>query len=344
MKQLNLFFVFLIALIGLYPIFLPSKIEEELTYELEAPLGLVYDEFYNLRQFSKWEQLTKQDTLTVKRFSDPQEEEKRSMTWESTDAAIGDGKLTMTDFGINQFVDYQIEYEGWDKKDDIHVKFTPSKTGKTDIIVSYVSQEVPYFYRYFIWFKSPLKKFEESFAYLQESVKVRLEKERKEGKLNFGEFRLVDLPKTTLLTVKKETTFAEKDIMAKVDQSFEAIYKSLINEEDSFDYDLGFPHVYYTSMDEAKKKMVIYSGVNWIEDLTVNKTMQKTVIPEGEYLLTLHQGPRSRKKQTIEAMQRYAKTKKFQLADRQLEVFLNDPKETDSLHLQSRIYIPIKKD
>lgn len=343
MKQFNLFFVFLIALIALCPLLLPSKIEEELSYELDAPLGLVYDEFYNLRQFSKWEQFTSADTLTTKHFSDPQDD-KRFMEWESKDAGIGDGKITMTDFGINQFVAYQIAYEGWEKNDDIKVKFVPLKTGKTSIVVNYLSQEVPYFYRYFIWFKSPLKKFEDSFAYLQELVKVRLDKERKEGKLSFGEYRLVDLPKTVLLTIKKETTLNEKDVMSKIDQSFETIYKSLVNEEDAFDFDLGFPNVYYTGVDLEKKKMTIYSGINFIEDFNVSKSMTKIVVPQGEYLLSLHQGPRSQKVKTVEAMKHYAKTKKLALDSRQLEVFLNDPKETDSLHLQSRIYIPIKKE
>ena len=71
--------------------------------------------------------------------------------------------------------------------------------------------------------------------------------------------------------------------------------------------------------------------------------MQKVVVPGGEYLLTLHIGPRSKRNQTITRMSNYAQSKKIKLGVRQLEVMLNDPKETDSLKLMSRIYIPIIK-
>ena len=71
--------------------------------------------------------------------------------------------------------------------------------------------------------------------------------------------------------------------------------------------------------------------------------MQKVVVPAGEYLLTLHIGPRSKRMQTINKMNNYAKSKKLNLDSKQLEVMLNDPKETDSLKLMSRIYIPILK-
>ena len=77
--------------------------------------------------------------------------------------------------------------------------------------------------------------------------------------------------------------------------------------------------------------------------MPLQKDMKKVVVPGGDYLLTLHLGPRSKRTQTIEKMKNYAKSKKLQLDTKQLEIMLNDPKETDSLKLISRIYIPIKK-
>jgi len=72
--------------------------------------------------------------------------------------------------------------------------------------------------------------------------------------------------------------------------------------------------------------------------------MQRVIVPEGDYILTLHQGPRSQRPKTIQAMKNYAKSKNIKISDRELEVLLNDPKETDSMQLKSRIYIPIKTD
>ena len=51
----------------------------------------------------------------------------------------------------------------------------------------------------------------------------------------------------------------------------------------------------------------------------------------------------NKKKNTIEAMHNYARAKNLKLGAREVEVILNDPKETDSLQLRSRIYIPIQE-
>ncbi len=345
MKQINLFLVILIAILALVPIVLPSRFDEDFDYEFEAPIGLVYDEFYNLRQFSKWEEFTKADTLTVKKFSDPQEDEKSFVTWDSEDASVASGKFKVDNFSVNRFVNYTIKYDGWEKVDSLNVKFEQQENGKTLAKLKYLSQDIPYFYRYFAFFKNPKSKFEESMSNLNKQVKIRLDKDKKEGKLNYGEFRIVELSRTNLLAIKKQSQFAESDVMAKIDSSFETIYKALMNkdEEGGFDFDLGFPYVYFTDFNKEKDRVTFFAGIQLIEDLPLQKDMKKVVVPSGEYLLTLHIGPRSKRIQTINRMNNYAKSKKLALDTKQLEVMLNDPKETDSLKLVSRIYIPIVK-
>ena len=344
MKQINLFLVIIITVLALGPIALPSRFDENFDYEFEAPVGLVYDEFYNLRQFSKWEQFTKADSLTKKEFSNPQDDEKSFVFWDSDNASIASGKITVENFSINRFVNYTIKYDGWEKKDSLNVKFEQEENGKTLAKLNYLSQKIPYFYRYFAFFKSPKSKFEESMENLNKQVKIRLDKDKKEGKLNFGEFRIVELGKTNLLAIKKQSKLAESDVMSKIDATFETIYKALINkEEGGFDFDLGFPYVYFTEFNKEKDRATFFPGIQLIEDLPLQKGMQKVVVPAGEYLLTLHIGPRSKRMQTINKMNNYAKSKKLNLDSKQLEVMLNDPKETDSLKLMSRIYIPILK-
>lgn len=344
MKQINLFLVIIIAVLALLPIVLPNRFDEEMQYEFDAPVGLVYDEFYNLRQFSKWQQFTASDSLTIKKFSNTKEEDENYMIWDSEDASIASGKVTIENFSINRFVNYTIKYDGWEKLDSLNVKFEQQENGKTTAKLNYLSQEIPYFYRYFAFFKNPESKFEKSLDNLNKKVKVRLDKDQKEGRLNYGEYRIVELGRTNLLAIRKQSSFAEKDVMDKVDGAFEVIYKSLINkEEGGFDFDLGFPYVYFTDFDKEKDKVTFFAGIQLIEDLPLQKDMKKVVVPGGDYLLTLHLGPRSKRAQTIEKMKNYAKSKKLQLDTKQLEIMLNDPKETDSLKLISRIYIPIKK-
>lgn len=343
MKQINFLLVIIIALIALIPIVLPNRFDEKFEHEFDAPLGLVYDEFYNLRQFSKWQQFTAIDSLTVKKFSNKNEDEENYMIWDSENASIASGKITVDNFSINNFVNYTIKYDGWEKLDSLNVKFTQKENGKTIARLNYLSQDIPYFYRYFSFFKNPKSKFEESMDHLNDQVKIRLDRDKKEGKLNYGEYRVVEFAKVNLLAVKKQSQLAEKDVMSKIDAGFSTIYKSLANKEGGFDFDLGFPYIYYTDFDREKDKVTFFAGIQLIEDLPLQREMRKVVVPKGQYLLSLHLGPRSKRQQTVDKMMSYAKTKKLQLLDKQLEVMLNDPKETDSLKLKSRIYIPIKK-
>ncbi|WP_413533600.1 GyrI-like domain-containing protein [Empedobacter brevis] len=344
MKQINLFLVIIIAILALLPMVLPDRFDEEIQYEFDAPVGLVYDEFYNFRQFSKWEQFTASDSLIIKKFSNTKEEDENYMIWDSEDASIASGKVTIDNFSINRFVNYTIKYDGWEKLDSLNVKFEQQDNGKTTTKLNYLSQEIPYFYRYFAFFKNPKSKFEESLDYLNKQVKLRLDKDQKEGRLNYGEYRIVELDRINLLAIRKQSSLSEKDVMDKVDGAFEVIYKALMNkEEGGFDFDLGFPYIYFTDFNKEKDQATFFAGIQLIEDLPLQKEMKKVVIPGGNYLLTLHFGPHSKHNQTIEKMKNYAKSKKLELGTKQLEIMLNDPKETDSLKLISRIYIPIKK-
>lgn len=342
MKQINLVLIGLLVIILIIPIFIGNRIDEKLSYEIEAPIGLVFDEFSDLEHFGQWEKLTKKDTLTQKIFVTNEEGEKEKSEWKSSNSSVGNGQIEIEDYLINQSVTYKLKYEGWEAEDQMKIDFDQLPNGNTKVDVHYFSQEVPYLYRYFLWFNSPIDKIEETIEQFNELIKVRLDKERKEGKLSFGEFRVVRLPKKVILGVKKIADLSEQDASKKIDEAFETIYKSFTNEDDAFDYDLGFNHVYKTEIDLVNKKQTLFVGIPFSEQLVVKKNLQKINIAEGEYLLTLHQGSRSKKKSTINSMKNYAKSKNIQLLEKELEVFLNDPKETDTLQLKSQIYIPIK--
>lgn len=342
MKQINLVLIFLILVFALFPFFLPNHIDEKMEYEIQAPIGLVFDEFSELKQFSKWEKFTSNDENTLKTSHPATEDEKEYAEWKSNSSSVGNGKITIENFEINKFIEYSLKYDNWEKEDVLRIDFDLLPTGHTKIVANYKSQEVPYFYRYFLYFNSPLEKLEESLTSFNDLILKRLKKERKDGNLIYGEFKVVNLNKQILMAVKKTPAVNEKEINKSVDDAFETIYKALVNDEDSYDFDLGFPHVYITDVNQEKNKVTLFAGVQLINEIQLPRNMQRVVIPAGEYLLTLHQGSRAKKKHTLTLMQNYAKSKKLTLDNRELEVFLNDPKETDSLQLKTRIYIPIK--
>lgn len=344
MKQINIFLVVLILVLGLLPFILPEQIDDNTSYEIEAPIGLVYDEFSDLEEFSQWEKFTSADTLTFKSFGGG-EEEKEFADWKSSSSNVGNGRITIEKTEINKSIHYKFKYDNWEGEDDLIVDFAPTPAGTTKINLHYVSQEVPFFYRYFIYFNSPMKKVESSVEQFNELVKIRLEKERKEGKLIYGEFKVVKLPRYSLMAMKKFTKIGDdQEVLNKSEEAFEVIYKSLANDEDTYDFDLGYPTIYLTDINKEKDRQTIFAGISLMNDVALKKGIQKVTIPAGEYLLTLHQGGVQKRKHTIQTMQNYAKAKNLVLGTREIEVILNDPKETDSLQLKSRIYIPVITD
>ena len=108
MKQINIFLVVLVLLFVLVPFLLPNKIDESSVFEIEAPIGLVYDEFSDLEEFSKWEQFTTNDSLTQKTFGGG-EEEKEFAEWKSTASDVGNGKVTIDKTEINKSVNYKFK-------------------------------------------------------------------------------------------------------------------------------------------------------------------------------------------------------------------------------------------
>lgn len=343
MKQINIVLVVIILLVVLLPFLLPNRIDEKFSYEIEAPIGLVYDEFSDLEEFGKWEMFTAKDSLAQKTFGGD-EEEKEFAEWKSSASNVGNGKIIIDKSEINQSILFKIKFDNWEGEDDFYVAFKPTTSGNTEVSVHYLSQEIPFFYRYFIYFNSPIKKVEASIEKLNELIKIRLEKNRKEGKLIYGEFKIVTLPKYVLMAMKKFTKIDnDTEVLEKSEEAFEVIYKYLENDENTYDFDLGFPKIYKTEIDVKKDRQTIFAGINLIEDVPLKGGIIKVTIPEGEYLLTLHQGSRNKRKNTIQAMHNYAKSKNIELGTRELEVLLNDIKETDSLQLRSRIYLPIIK-
>ena len=341
MKQINLVLIGLIIILLVIPVFIGNRIDEKLSYEIEAPIGMVFDEFSDLKHFSQWESFTKNDSLVSKVFETNDDGNDEKSIWKSSDSSIGNGVIKIEESVINQFVTYILKFEGWDKEDQMKIDFTQLDNGNTKLDIHYYSQEVPYFYRYFLWFNSPIKKVDESLNQFKELITLRLDKERKAGKLSYGEFKIVKLPKQAILGVKKFADLSEQDATKKIDEAFEMIYKSFVNDEDSYDFDLGFNNVYKTEIDQKEKKQTLFVGVPYSELLVTKNKLQKINIAEGDYLLTLHQGGRSKKQVTVNAMHNYAKSKGIDLSYKELEVFLNDPKETDTLQMKSQIYIPI---
>ena len=342
MKQINIILVFLILVLTGIPFFLDKQVEETMSYEIEAPIGLVYDEFSNFDQFSKWEEFTSADTATFKKNIKSEEDEIDFAEWKSDNSSVGNGKITIDKAEINQSIEYKIEFDAWEGDDLFRINMKQLASGNTGLDVYYLSQEIPYFYRYFSFFNNPIKKVEKTLESFNELVKIRLDKERKEGKMNYGEFRVVELDQRLMMALKKSSTLHHKDALAKFDEAITSIYKMLENDEGAYDFDLGFPIVYTIKIDEEKKERNFFVGISIEKDFPIKKGLQKVTIPKGEYLLTIHQGPRSKRKNTVQLMHNYAKNKKIKLGERELEVFLNDPQETDSLQLKSRIYIPIQ--
>lgn len=343
MKQLSLIIAILIAMILVLPIFLPKTEIGEYELELDAPIGLVYEEFNNLQNFAQWEDFMADDEEVKKEISPNPRDINAYLRWESEKSDVGNGELKIVDNSINEFVSYEVDNKGWTDNGTLLVTFKATNNSKTIIKIRYESQKMPYLYRWYNLFQREDNKLEKSLNQLDEYVNTELKKQRKEGKLIVGEYQVYETSDKPLIAMKSESSLDEKKILGKIDESFEAIYDVLVNKEEEWHMDLGFPTIYYSTWDTVKKQTTFFSGIPFNENFPMNKKLQKVIIPKGKYLLTLHIGPRSKKATTLALMRKYAESHQMKLGEKYWEVFLNDPKETDSLLLQSRIYYEIQE-
>jgi hypothetical protein len=109
LKRIIIFLVLLVA-IGF---FLPGTTHVERSINVNAPAEKVFENVNDLRKWNAWSPWSKIDPNTKWTYSEPSASGTGAWySWVSDNRSVGKGKMTITESKPNEFVKYNLEFEG----------------------------------------------------------------------------------------------------------------------------------------------------------------------------------------------------------------------------------------
>lgn len=344
MKRIAQILILLIIALVVIPFFLPNKIEAVTEKEIEMPIGVVFEEFNNLNQFSKWETLTESDSLDKKEFYAPYRGQGAGYKW-SKDTIVK-GEFTIIKSTPEKLVEYEVEGFKLGDKSLMKAELTALSDNKTKVIWSIHSEEIGYFSRYFSYFTTSklTEKLANGLNKLSESIKGQILTQEEAGDMKPNQIRVEKFEGQKLITVLNQTSLDQDEIKTASEESFGLLYSYLTDHLKVKQSDISNPISYYEYYDEGSKKAKFHCGYGIKESVKLGEGMQLYSIPAYETLVYLHKGSYSTLSTAIQKMKDYAKINQLILSNSYWEEYLNDPeivkKEEELL---TKIYFPIKK-
>jgi uncharacterized protein YndB with AHSA1/START domain len=113
-KRILLWILILIVSLSLIAFFLPKKVYVERTTVINASPGSVYSLLVNLKTYDSWMTWNQIDPHMKKQYGDTTEGRGAWYKWQSDNANVGNGKLTIIEAIPSQKVITLLEFEGSD--------------------------------------------------------------------------------------------------------------------------------------------------------------------------------------------------------------------------------------
>lgn len=344
MKRFTQFLIILVIAILIIPLFLPKTISAEVEHEFKHPVGIVYEEFNNLKEFSEWEPWTHGDSAVEKSYFSPYRDEGAGYKWLKAGNSQS-GEILILKTEQNQFV--EMELEGWDigETAQMKVEFTPVNAEKTKLKWYVESEEIGYFSRYYSYYSSKKlkEKLEEGLTFLDERLKSAALTPEQAQSLLPGKIQTEMFEGGKLITILNETSLDQEEINTASEESFGKLYSFLVDYIKIPPQNMGKPTTYYEYIDTASKKAKFYCGYPITESIKPEEDMQLFSLPAGETLVSIHKGSYNSLPQKIEEMKQYATKNKIKLGNSHWKTYLNDSEAVkDTNELLTKIYIPIQ--
>lgn len=342
MKRFTQILILFALAILLIPIFLPNKLTAEVEKEFDLPVGIIFEEFNNLKEYSEWDPWTAADSLTKQEFFAPYRGLGASYKWSSSQS---DGEITINKSDQNKEIDYKLDGLNLGKNSKMITLFTNETPGKTKVKWTIESEEIGYFSRYYNYFTS--RNLTEKMAKGLEDLKNNLNSstltsEQAESLLP-GDVKKEMFEGKKLITLMNETSLDEEEIKTATEESFGLLYSYLTDFLKISPSNIGEPISFYEFKDTAAGKAKFYCGYPITGSVKLGEGMQLMALPAEETLVCIHKGSYATIPQTISKMQEYAKKNKLKLANSYWEEYQNDPEVVkDASELLTKIYIPLK--
>ncbi len=345
MKRFTQILILLVIAVLIIPLFLPDKINAETEKELNLPVGIIFEEFNNLKEYSEWEPWTKADSTAKKEYFSPYRGEGAGYKWQSDNSDVANGEITISKSQQNKLIEFELEHIKLGKTSKMIVEFTPENATKTKLKWRIESEGIGYFSRYYSYFTSNkiTEKMEEGLILLENRLKSAALTPEQANSLLPGMIRTEMFEGEKLITILNETTLDPKEINTATEESFGKLYSYLIDYIKVQPQNIGKPTAYFEYIDTASKKAKFYCGYPITETVKLEEDMELYSLPAGETLVCIHEGSYDLLDQTIEKMRKYAAKNKLNLSNSHWEIYMNDPELVkDKSELLTKIYIPVK--
>ncbi|SMC41328.1 GyrI-like domain-containing protein [Moheibacter sediminis] len=345
MKRFTQFLIVLVIAILIIPLFLPNKITAETEKELNLPVGIVYEEFNNLKEYSEWEPWAKSDSTAKKEYFAPYRGEGAGYKWGNVENESQSGELTISTAEPNKQIEFKLEGLGLGKVSKMLVEFIPEGASKTKLKWKIESEEIGYFSRYYSYFtsKNIKEKLDEGLISLEERLKSAALTPEQANSLLPGMIKTEMFDGEKLITILNETSLDASEINTAREESLGKLFSYLTDFIKIPPQNIGKPTSYFEYIDTASKKAKFYCGYPITEIVKLEEDMQLYSLPAGKNLVCIHKGSYETLNQTIQKMKQYAAKEKLSLGNSHWESYMNDPEIVkDKNELLTKIYIPIK--
>lgn len=345
MKRFTQILILLVIVILILPFFLPNKISAETEKEIAQPVGIIYEEFNNLKEYSEWEPWAKSDSTSKIEYFAPYRGEGAGYKWELTDDTSSSGEITVSSVLQNKLIEFDLEGLGLGKISKMFVEFTPEGQSKTKLKWRIESKEIGYFSRYYSYFISnKLKeKLDEGLIFLEERLKSAAITPEQANALVPGMIKTEMFDGEKLITIINETSLDPQEINTATEESLGKVYSYLIDYIEIPTQNIGKPTVYFEYIDLASKKAKFYCGYPITESVKLEEDLELYSLPAGQTLVSIHKGSYDSVNKTIEIMKQHAAKNKLKLSNSHWITYLNDPEVVKNPNeLLTKIYMPIK--
>jgi len=334
MRKVAQLLILIVLAILIIPFFLPKSIDVSIEKEFNISSKILFENFNNLNEFSKWEPWSAEFPDAAKEFFAPYQGKNAGYNWFSESKY---GKIIISHSTPSQHIEFVVKGNDLGEESRMTVDFQEENKGKTKVKWSVFSDEMSYFSRYYIYFTKEklITKLNEGFERLEMSFEPKVitpESSRPSAKIikeHFDGLKLV--------AVLNSTSLDNEEIKTATEESFGFIYSYLVDYLKLPSASVSNPVNYVESVNLALKRTKFYSGYPLSESIQLDEKMQLISIPASDVLVSIHEGKQEDISQTLNKMKDYAKENNLKLKNIHWEEYVGG-KETKRI----KIYIPIR--
>lgn len=341
MRRITQILIVIVIVVLLLPLLLPKSINTTVAKEFDLPVGMIFEEFNNLNEYSKWEPWVSSDSLVKQEFFAPYRGLNAGYQWKS---ATSNGEITIKKLETNKSLEYDLVGLDLGEKTTMKVDFTPINNTSTKVTWGIASDEIGYFSRYYTYFTS--QKLQETlangFTKLEERLKTMTISAEQAKSLQPGMIKTEMFEGLKLIALYNETSLEFDEIKTATEESLGMLYSYLIDLKKVDTTHIGNPVSYIEYVDLVAEKSKFYCGYPIRESIEIQEGMEIKSLPAKESLVSIHKGSYETIDSTLTRMKEYAKTNNLSIGMSYLEEYQNDPETVKNPDdLLTKVYIPI---